>query len=61
MLDSLAGYPRWFVAACLVLAGSLVLWLVFKLVKLAMWLLVVGIVVAGLAAAAWVLLGQPLK
>ena len=33
MLDSLAGYPHWFVLACAVLAGAVVLWLLFKLLQ----------------------------
>jgi hypothetical protein len=56
MLDSLAGYPHWFVLACAILAGAAVLWVLFKLVKLALWLLFFGILFVGGAAAVWLLL-----
>ncbi len=52
MLTSLDQYPRGFVVACLALGSVVVLWVVFKLLKFALWLLFLGIlVVAGVAAA----------
>jgi hypothetical protein len=49
MFDSLAGYPHWFVVACVVLAALGVVWLLAKVLKLAMWMLFVGILLVAAA------------
>jgi len=56
MLDSLAGYPHWFVVACAALAAAAVLWLIFRLLKLALWMLLIGVLIVGGTAAVWLLL-----
>jgi len=40
MFESLNEYPHGFVLACVVVAGVGALWLLFKLIKLALWTLV---------------------
>jgi hypothetical protein len=54
-LDSLADYPRWFVVACGTLVAAVLIWVVMKLLKLALWLLIVAVLVVGLGTAAWML------
>ena len=39
MFESLAEYPHDFVLACVAVAGIGVLWILFKLVKMALWTL----------------------
>jgi hypothetical protein len=53
MLDSLAGYPRWFVAACLTVVLAAGLWTIAKLLKWSLYLLVALVLLAGLAVTAW--------
>ena len=53
MLDSVAEYPHWFVVACTVVVAAAVLWLLVKLLKLALWMLFVGVLAAAVASAAW--------
>jgi len=45
MSDLLAGYPHWLVVACAVVAAAAALWLVLKLIKVALWILFCGIIV----------------
>jgi hypothetical protein len=53
MFDSLAAYPHWLVVTCAVLAGVVLLWVLLKLLKAAMYLLFFGLVVATVAYAVW--------
>jgi hypothetical protein len=55
MLNSLGEYPRWFVVACAILASAGVLWLLVRLLKAALWALFICLLVAAVAAAAWLL------
>jgi Flp pilus assembly protein TadB len=56
MLDSLAQYPHWFVVACAALSAAVVLWIVMKIIKAALWMLIFGVLLVGGAAAVWLLL-----
>jgi hypothetical protein len=56
MLNSVAQYPHWFVVACMALAAALVLWVVLRLVKAALWILFFGVLLAAGSAAVWLLL-----
>lgn len=58
MLDSLGAYPHWLVVACAALVAAVVLWLLIKLIKAAMWLLFAAIMIAAVASVAWLLFGQ---
>ncbi len=49
MFDSLAEYPHGFVVACVALAALGVLWLLAKVLKLALWMFFVGILVVAAA------------
>jgi len=53
LLESLAGYPRWFVAACLTVVAAVVLWILAKLLKWGLQVLLVLVVIAGAAATVW--------
>ena len=55
MSDLLAGYPHWLIVACAVVVAAAALWLVLKLIKLALWLLLVGLVLASASAVIWLL------
>lgn len=56
MLNSLAQYPHWFVVACSAVAAALVVWVLIKLIKAALWLLLFAILGVGAVATAWMLL-----
>jgi hypothetical protein len=53
VLDSLSQYPHWFVVACAAVAAAAALWLLLKLLKAAVWILVTGVLIVACATAAW--------
>jgi len=54
LLAPLAAYPRWLVITCLVLVGIAGLWLLAKVIKLTIFLVLAGVVlVAILVAFGW--------
>ncbi len=55
LLDSLAAYPRWLVAAGATVALVLVLWILAKLLKVALYVVMVLVLVGGVAATLWYL------
>ena len=55
-LDSLADYPPWLVAAVLTVAAAVAIWLLAKLVKWVLWLLLIAVVAGGCVTALWLLL-----
>ncbi|MBP6507808.1 MAG: hypothetical protein KA257_09615 [Opitutaceae bacterium] len=55
LLDSLAEYPRWFVAACLTVVAAVVIWLLLKVLKVALYVLLAGVIIGGIGAVAWLL------
>jgi hypothetical protein len=56
MFDSVSEYPHWFVVACAGVAAVVVLWVVLKVVKAALWMLFLGLVVAAGLTAVWLFL-----
>jgi len=54
--DSLAEYPRWFVAACLTVVASLVVWGLVQILKWTLYLLLALVLVGGGALVVWLLL-----
>jgi hypothetical protein len=56
LLDSLGAYPPWFVAACLTVVVAVVIWLLAKVLKWAMYLLIGLVLVGGAATTLWLLL-----
>ena len=56
LLHSLAAYPPWLVAVCAVVAGIFALWLVGKLLKWSLMVIVAGILILGAAALVWLVL-----
>ena len=51
MFQSLSAYPHWIVVGCAALAAAVVLWILLKLLKAALWMLFVGLVVIAALAA----------
>jgi hypothetical protein len=49
MFDSLDAYPHWFVVVCVGLAALGVVWVLAKLLKLAVWMLFIGILLVAAA------------
>lgn len=52
----LSAYPRWLVVLVGTLVGALVIWLLIKLLKVALWLLFFAVLIGGLAWVGWLLL-----
>jgi uncharacterized membrane protein YjjP (DUF1212 family) len=52
MLESLNEYPRWFVLACAFIAAGGILWLLMKLLKLALWMFFFALTVAAIVMVA---------
>ena len=56
LLDSLAGYPQWFVMACLTVVGAVLLWLFAKVLKWSLYLLMAVVLIGGATATVWLVL-----
>jgi hypothetical protein len=57
MSDFLAGYHHWLVVACAVLVAAVALWLLLKLIEVALWILFYGIIVFAVLWAVWYFFG----
>jgi len=55
LLESLARYPHWFVAACLTIVIAAVLWVLAKLMQWSLQLLVGLVLIGGAATTLWLL------
>ncbi len=51
----LDAYPRWLVALGVTLAAALIIWILMKVLKLALWLLFFAILFGGTGYAVWLL------
>ena len=51
--DSLAEYPPWFVAVCLTIVAVALVWVVAKLLKWSLYLLMVLVLIAGVVMTIW--------
>ena len=51
MLDSLGDYPRWFVVACGTIVAAVLIWVVMKILKLVLWVLIASVLIVGLGTA----------
>lgn len=56
LFDSLKEYPRWFVVACVTVVAAVGIWLLIKVVKVALYLLLGAVILGGIAAVGWLLL-----
>lgn len=56
VVDFLAGYPDWVVAAVLTVLVALVLWLLAKVLKWSLYLLMALVLIGGAIATVWLLL-----
>jgi hypothetical protein len=54
-LDAFAGYPPWFQVACLTVLAAVAIWLLGKLLKLAVWVLFFVVLIGGTIATLWLL------
>jgi hypothetical protein len=54
-LDTLATYPRWLVAAGGTVVAVVVIWLLAKILKVALYVLMALVLVGGIAATFWYL------
>ncbi len=55
MLDSLADYPRWVVVAAVTIVLAAAIWVIMKVLKWTLWLLLFAVMIIGLGTAAWLL------
>jgi hypothetical protein len=55
LLDSLAGYPPWFVAACVTIVAAVGIWIFAKLLKWSLYLLMVLVVISGVVATGYLI------
>lgn len=53
LFDSLAGYPPWFVAACVTVVALVLVWIAAKLLKWSLYLLMALVLIAGVALTLW--------
>jgi hypothetical protein len=58
LLDSLAGYPEWLVVGCLTIVAVVAIWLVAKLLKWSLYLLMGLVLVGGVAATVWLVVNR---
>ena len=56
ILDSLADYPRWVVVMCVTIVLAAAIWVVMKLLKWTLWMLLFAVLIIGLGTAAWLML-----
>jgi hypothetical protein len=56
-MDQLAAYPRWLVASCGVVVALAVLWVLSKVLKLTVQVVIALIAIAVITAAVWWVLG----
>ena len=52
----LSSYPRWLVVLVATLAVALILWIMMKVLKLALWLVLFAVLLGGLGWAGWLLI-----
>ena len=53
LFDSLAGYPPWFVAACLTIVAVTLVWIAAKLLKWSLYLLMALVLIGGVVMTIW--------
>ena len=56
VMESLKDYPEWFVVAWVTIVAAVAIWVLVKLLKWALWALLIGVLVVGGATIAWLLL-----
>lgn len=54
-LDSLASYPHWFVAACITIAAAGAIWILAKLLKWGLYLMITLVLIGGAVLTIWLL------
>jgi hypothetical protein len=54
-LDSLGDYPRWLVVAGVTIVVAIAIWILAKVIKWTLWLLLIAVLLVGTGAALWLL------
>jgi hypothetical protein len=54
----LAGYPSWFVAACVTVVACALIWFAVKLLKWSLYLLMALVLVGGVIATGWLIISR---
>jgi hypothetical protein len=54
--DAFAGYPRWFVVACVTIVAAAAIWILAKILKWGLYFLIGLVLVWGAAATVWLIL-----
>lgn len=54
-LNSLASYPPWFVVLCLTIVSAAAIWVLAKVLKWGLYLMITLILIAGAVATLWLL------
>jgi len=54
-LDTFSSYPQWVQAACLTVVAALAIWILGKLLKIALWVLLFVVLIGGTIATLWLL------
>jgi len=55
LLDAVRDYPRWLVIAGCTVVAAAGIWMLAKVLKWVLWLLLIAVIVAGGATACWLL------
>lgn len=53
LFESLAGYPEWLVAACLTVVAAVAIWVIAKVLKWSLYLLMVLVLIVGATVTLW--------
>lgn len=56
VVDSLADYPHWFVVACVTIVAAVLIWLLVKVLKWTLWVILITVLLVGGAVVAALLL-----
>lgn len=47
IVDSLADYPHWFVVACVTIVAAVLIWLLVKVLKWTLWVILITVLLVG--------------
>jgi len=47
VVDSLADYPHWFVVACVTIVAAVLIWLLVKVLKWTLWVILISVLLVG--------------
>ena len=47
VVDSLADYPHWLVVACVTIVAAVLIWLLVKVLKWTLWVILISVLLVG--------------